>query len=229
MPVEDWKLSLDSFRNRIKKLRKGVPVETAQFNDPLAEEVEWTPLAPGGASFKTNTLSKINVYRYEFKASVGALIFYWTFIIVGLGVAIGAFFAGDPGEVERNSPAIGPLIFGAIFSAVGVLMLTSQSKPITFDKGQGLFWRGKNPPTSMRINHEKKPQWANLPDIHALQIIKEYCRGSNRSRGYYSYELNLVLNDGSRIHVIDHGKYGHLKRDAEILAEFLNVPLWNGS
>lgn len=213
-------MTLDKFKRRLKDFRKGVSIDPSQFNDPLALEVDWLPLAPGGANFKTKLLTKTNSYRYQFEPSVGALIFYWSFVLMGFGVTVWGYFSDE---------SMATIICGAIFAILGAFMLTSQTKPIIFDKGKGLFWIGKSPPRSRLVKQSKKQKSANIPDIHALQILKEYCRGSNRSRGYYSYELNLVLKDASRIHVIDHGKYDSLKQDSETLAEFLRVPIWNGA
>ena len=67
--------------------------------------------------------------------------------------------------------------------------------------------------------------FAGLEDIHALQLISEYCRGSKRS--YYSYELNLVLRNGRRINVMDHGDSEKLREDAKTLSQFLEKPLWD--
>ena len=44
---------------------------------------------------------------------------------------------------------------------------------------------------------------------------------------YKSYEMNLVLKDGERILVIDHGDQKQVESDAAMLAVFLNVPVWN--
>ena len=38
---------------------------------------------------------------------------------------------------------------------------------------------------------------------------------------------NLVLADGSRVNVVDHGDLGQVRADAAMLAEFLSVPLWD--
>ncbi len=39
------------------------------------------------------------------------------------------------------------------------------------------------------------------------------------------YELNLILKDGSRLNVVDHGNRDALQGDARTLAEFLDVDL----
>lgn len=68
--------------------------------------------------------------------------------------------------------------------------------------------------------------FAGLEDIHALQLLSEYCRGGKK-RSYYSYELNLVLRNGRRINVMDHGDCKKLREDAQTLSEFLDKPVWD--
>ena len=55
--------------------------------------------------------------------------------------------------------------------------------------------------------------------------VRQACSG-DKSR-YYSYELNLVLEDGSRLNVIDHGNVEAIRADAQKLAAFLGKPLWD--
>ena len=40
---------------------------------------------------------------------------------------------------------------------------------------------------------------------------------------------DVVLRDGERVHVVDHGSYTHIDEDAQTLAEFLGVPVWDVS
>ena len=54
--------------------------------------------------------------------------------------------------------------------------------------------------------------------------ISEYCGGKS---SYYSYELNLVLSDGTRLNIVDHGDLRRVRRDGATLARFLGVPLWD--
>jgi hypothetical protein len=55
--------------------------------------------------------------------------------------------------------------------------------------------------------------------------LTEYVSGNKSS--YYSYELNLVLDDGSRINVVDHGNLERLRSDAQTLSQFLGKPVWD--
>jgi ankyrin repeat protein len=50
----------------------------------------------------------------------------------------------------------------------------------------------------------------------------------NESADFVSYEINLVFEDGKRVHVIDHGDEASIFEQSNHLADFLSVPLWDG-
>ena len=64
-----------------------------------------------------------------------------------------------------------------------------------------------------------------MENIRAIQLIREYVRGNRNS--YYSYELNLVCSSGDRINIVDHGSLRAIREDAEILANYLSLPVWD--
>ncbi len=105
-------------------------------------------------------------------------------------------------------------------------MLNRGTQPIVFDKQSGYFWKGRKNPGEV-YRPEAIKCWAELENIHALQLISEHCRSDKSS--YYSYELNLVMKDSSRINVVDHGKHDKIRADAAALSEFLEKPVWDGS
>ena len=41
--------------------------------------------------------------------------------------------------------------------------------------------------------------------------------------------MNLVLHDGRRYNVVDHGDQAKIRADAQALAAFLNVPVWDAT
>jgi hypothetical protein len=96
--------------------------------------------------------------------------------------------------------------------------------PIVFDKSSGHLWKGRKDPNKAldRMAHD---EFTRLEQIHSLQLLSEYCHG--RKNSYYSYELNLVLEDGKRVNVIDHGNLDQLRMDARRLSGFLQIPLWD--
>ena len=68
----------------------------------------------------------------------------------------------------------------------------------------------------------------HIEQIHALQLLSKQRVKSMQSVGtYQSFELNLVLRNGSRVHVIDHGDGPRLRQDAQALSRFLSRPLWD--
>ena len=65
----------------------------------------------------------------------------------------------------------------------------------------------------------------NLDQVCAIQLIREYV--SNHDSQYYSYELNLVCADGKRINIVDHNSLRTIRKDSEVLADYLSIPVWD--
>ena len=105
--------------------------------------------------------------------------------------------------------------------------------PSVFDKKIGWYWKGKiidDDIEQIKQQHDA----IELSKIHAIQLLSEYVesklgptRSSTRQNPFYSYELNLVLKDGSRINVIEDINQRRLEKDASDLSDFLNVPVWS--
>ena len=219
------------FMELFRKLRGVVddndPFDPSRFGDPVAEQTSWMPAKRGGANFRTRRLVTVTPNRIEFRASIGAKIFFGSFLLGGIGVTVGvSAFHFSTGTFSFNSDTVLPLLAGIVFATVGGCLLYFGTAPIVFDKGRGWFWKGRKARDGVFDSNSSK-HFAGLEDIHALQLISEYCRGSKRS--YYSYELNLVLRDGRRINVMDHGDCEKLREDAETLSRFLERPVWDAT
>jgi len=202
-------------------------VDPAGFDDPVAIKTRWTPVKSGGSNFCTRKLKAIESHRIEFRATFGAIIFYSVFFVAGIvtTVVIVTINLGKETMVF-NAETFFPVLVGLVFAVVGLTMLIVGTTPIVFDRLNGYFWRGRKQP-SYTPEASAKANSVELGKIHALQIISEYCRGDKSS--YYSYELNLVLRDGERINVVDHGNKRRLQNDAQTLANFLGVPVWDAA
>lgn len=119
-----------------------------------------------------------------------------------------------------------------VFFIAGFFLFRSSTKPIVFNKTTGYFWKG-------RLKDNESPdqkalkEYCRLTDIAALQIVAEHISGSSsssgRSQSYRSYEINLILRNAGRLNVIDHGNRKKLMEDAEKLASYLGVPVWDGT
>ncbi len=175
--------------------------------------VDWSPMKSGGANFKTHALKNNGVNQMMFVASTGMFLFALFFSLIG-GI-VGIVFLVSSGEII-------PTIIGFVFVAVGLGMYFFAAIPRVFDKEQGFYWKGK----LKRINEQSImncKEYCRLREVEAIQIVSEYVK-SDKSR-YYSYEINLVLRNGKRIHVIDHGNKKSIEKDAEQLSQFLKVPV----
>jgi hypothetical protein len=205
-----------------------VTFDPADLGDDVATRTEWEPAKSGGSNFRTHRFVAVDHGRAEFRATPGAVAFYLIFLLMGLGVMVVFTIAtrAIPEGSGEAFPLIFPIVIGSIFVAVGGGMLYFGTAPIVFDRGRGEFWKGRVAPyeagNRLEIKHHTK-----LDRIHALQIISERCRTKNST--YYSYELNLVLDDATRMNVIDHGDLDDMRRDAETLAKLLGKPLWDAT
>ncbi len=173
--------------------------DPARWNDPVALTTEWTPLSPGGSSFRTHTLVALEHSRVGFKKSFQFWLFGLLFLGLGLGIAGWGAYSG-----------IWPFgLFGLPFAAAGGFMLLP--RPIVFDDATRAFLaRGASTPYG---------------SIHAIQILREYV--SSKNGGFDSYELNLVLKDGKRLPVIDHGDLDAIRSSASRLATQLGCRVWD--
>lgn len=189
--------------------RDNEPVDP--LNDPVSARTDWTPLRNSGANFKTRVLVAVGTNRVEFRASRGEKGFALTFLIYGLFM-LGVLLLA-PGKVKKGDWGISFAIH-LIFPIVGGCLLYFMTTPIVFDKERGIFRKGR----------KMADAFVGLDKIHALQLVSVYISGS---RSFYSHELNLVLETGARINVVDSGDGTQLRKDAETLSAFLGKPLWN--
>ena len=183
------------------------------LEDPIALKTSWDPLVSGGWNLCTHRLSSVNGRR---KMQVSLIAHCFCFFCIGFGVYVsrlGVWMVNDPSVVTSgNMPTWLVPIVPLVFSAYGFgLLWWLYRKNVLFDKRQGTYTcRGES---------------SSLHEIHAIQLIREYCVGSKNS--YHSYEMNLVLKTGWRFNVTDHGSLGAIREDGKRLAEYLGIPVWD--
>jgi hypothetical protein len=207
--------------------RSREPFEPSSMNDPVAMQTKWTPCKRGGANFCTHKLVQDGPNRLHFRPTVGAVLFGLVFFGVGstlIVVFVASLFTSQGPVGDKVTSLLIVSLVGGLFAGVGANQLWSGTVPIVFDLKRRLFWKGWDEPRAPRGEPTKTS--APLDRVHALQIISEYCSGKN---SFWSYEVNLVLDDGSRINVIDHGNLSRVRTDARNLATALQIPLWDPS
>ena len=184
------------------------------LGDPIALETEWEGVNEGGLNIASHKLVEVSHYRVEFRSTVKVRVVYGVFIAIGLYICI-----------SSNSVFSGSVLCGAVFIGVGVLLLFFGSVPFAFDKQLGYFWKGRKDPDEEEKKGSNKTL-GRLLDAHAIQLLHKSIRNSGRSSRTDSNELNIVMKDGSRINVLDHGDRPKLLEDAEKLSEFLVQVGW---
>ena len=201
----------------------------AQYqDDPVAQAAGWSPASKGGSSFCTHRLERIGTERIQFKATAGAKAFAAIFMLAGLIILIiSVVVITGKGFYEKYDQIILPLI-GVVFTMAGLYMFRWFGRPIVFDLSAGYFWIGKGRPGD-HFDTGKLKSLTPLSEVYAIQLVTEICRDKNSKNDciYTSHELNLVLRDGSRVTVVDHGSADLLRTDADSLAVFLGVPVWD--
>lgn len=180
-----------------------------------------TPLAPGGASFTTSRLKDCGNGRYEFRSTLGYCLVLLPFFVVGLAAVI----AGITKLADELHTGIGIIVFGCFFLVIVYALGFQMFRRGKFDFQKKCYWKDRKDP-NYRLPAEDLRDHIPFREIAALQILRETCRGSKGST-WFSYELNIVCQDGSRKNVVDHGGAAAVREDAAFLAEKLGVPVLN--
>lgn len=218
-------------RKLLEALKNLVPppevFDLSQLNDPLAVQIEWTPMRCGDSGFTTHKLVHVHADRVEFRPSWELKLFLGFHLFAGVLVPA-AFVAimllvGEIGSRVVFLVLI-PAVTGTLLMTIGGMIYYRHSAPIVFDRYQRHFWKGRKAPNEV-LNISALKDACKLGDIHAVQLIPEYCLFNKPP--YNRFELNLVLHNGRRINVIGHSNPAKLRKDAQLLARFLHVPVWD--
>ena len=227
------------FKKLVQKLRgvenEGSTIDPSQFRDPIAMQTDWTPLIDGLIKTRTYKLVKVNSNRVEFRATLGLKLVYLLFLICGLALPLFFIYFYIYTYTERGFsynmsmliPVIISLVLTLAFLIFSGCLFYRSTIPIVFDKEKGVFWKGRKEPGKVYDNKALK-HLTELDEIHALQLISEYCSGNLfYSHPHYNYELNLVLENGKRINVIGLSNQDQLQEDADTISVFLDKPVWD--
>ena len=200
--------------------------DPSSIGDPVASQTQWVPLKRGGKNYRSHKIRMPNSSRLEFRVSISAFLFYSIVVLIGLALMGSASVNTLPaGGYAFHVRDVTLFVAGVVVAVLGACLVYSGTAPIVFDKRQGYFWKGKKAPRVLSASMPLK-NVAKLDDIHALQLISEYIMGT-RSHDHYSFELNLVLKDGKRINVVDHGDLTRMRADVATLSAFLGKPIWD--
>ena len=183
----------------------------------MVPDLDWTPLVRGGINIKTHQLVADGPFRWCFKRSLEARLLIWFLTLFPLLILGILFFENLKNPVNQEEVLVALLVTSVII-LLNLYFRFSFGQTIVFDKHAGFFRKGKRDKHPMKLN-----------EIDALQIISKYIWApSSRAASYHSHELNLVLKNGKRRAVINHGDLAAIQNEATALASFLKVPVLKG-
>ncbi|MEO0900077.1 MAG: hypothetical protein AAFY71_26920 [Bacteroidota bacterium] len=197
-----------------------------RFAHPMAEKVAWAPLKPGGTNVRAEKAVQISAMEVIIKSTftvkaIALLVFLLGLSMLFLGVA------------DMINPSQGILEFhGGFLMLISLLplwagnhLIKKVAKRSNFQRENSSFFQEK-PERAFSIQKIKSSE-VSLDNIVAIQLLREYIR-SSEGKHFDSYEMNLVLDDGSRVNLMDHGDLRSIRSDAKMIARFLSVPVWDG-
>ena len=194
----------------------------ADLDDPIAQQTKWGPTQSEGASFRTHKLVQASGTRAVFRPEWRAVAFYLLPLTIGVLIVASTIFS----LISGGSTQCLAIPFGMLFAFVGWWLLKNGTIPVVFDVSRGEYWKGRKP--SNRPGKRTGPtDYTELDRIYALQIISDY--HSSKDSSHFSYELNLVLDDATRMHVVEHGDRRVLREDAQTLSTLIGKPLWDAT
>ncbi len=163
-----------------------------------------------GPKFRSHTVI-IDENIADLKPTISSLLFCVVYIVVGLFLITLAVYVYVKNHQIDFTIFLGG--FGIAITTFGFTLITPFVKQVTFDKNRGTF---KN-----NIDRSVK-----LENIISLQILNKMIT-SKHGLSYPCYELNMFTKNGRRINILNHNDLDQLKSDAEKLAEFLSVELFD--
>ena len=117
--------------------------------------------------------------------------------------------------------------FGSCALFYVATLLRKPVRALEFNKNTGVFWIEKQLVFGWKVGES-----AQMPiaQVHSLQILS-YTNPDGISFNDHivakEHEINVVFISGERVNIVKHRNGSAIRRDAEALAAFLEVPVWD--
>lgn len=213
----------DIWSNISKSKQEKIKKAFINISDPFAKKISWERLNIWWTNFITNILTKNTNWNLELKSSFQTKIFLIVFSLIPFILFLTLFLNYFTKETNLNT-IVALFVFTLFYFWTNFFIFNNFSKPIVFDKKIGYFYKWKLNLNLEMIDIDDK-NITSLNNIYAVQLLSEFVYWNMGS--YYSYELNLVLKDKSRINLIDHWNLNIIKSNAKTIWNYLWVPVWD--
>ncbi len=199
-------------------------METAEQKYP--GKTDWTPLTATTANFDQYKLHLDQRGRLSFRPSWPNLSFGIFFAIFGL-----IFFLLCSLLLYNILPLA--LLVGFVsllITLFGLYLTYAVTTPIVFDRAQGIIRLGRGRDNQLDHAAIKAVQLLGrqVDSTHKARTTGRSSYDSKHHMSYQNYQLNLVLRDGERRHVVSYFNRDKAIDAATQLADHIGVNLWNG-
>lgn len=204
-------------------LPEGFHNEVIEARENSREKVSTYLLNRGGPSFETHILhkSRNNILRFKLSPRLG----FETIILFGIPLAFIVFLFykfNTTGSFKFLLNKSSLYFVAGYFCMTFLASLLGNLKYYTFSKVVNYYYKGF-PLFPYQLAYEK----CELNDILAIQVLGEELIEEKSKARLNSFELNLVLKNLKRVHVVDHNNLQGMLDDVDILSKYLNVPIWH--
>jgi|GEM_PF-7096326 len=193
------------------------------INDPLAQKIQWSPIKPVASQLSMKLYQQDENYlhiRYGRRPIYQSLILASIFAVLACSpywipnLPANWVPADIAGLAQELSSFI--LVIGFVLIAVAMIPFYGARIETIIDRQKGTLTQIQ-PWFSIRRS-------ISLGNAHAIQLLT-YKR--NSSKAWVQYEMNLVLGNEERMHLMGSDSCSELQRNSECIARYLGLPVWD--
>jgi hypothetical protein len=115
------------------------------------------------------------------------------------------------------------IVFGVLCLIGSFLLYRKATTPHFFDRTKGFYYKGRRNPEKFS-DSDKVKTFIPFENIQAIQLLRQLYDDPHDSD---VYELNLILKNSERVHVLEYASLNLIEEDAAYLSHFMDVPIWS--
>lgn len=178
----------------------------------MYQKIEWEPMCSTRKLLNMHILEKIDGH-FEIKKNIYFFSLFVTSLLVAQVFILYGF--ADMAISAEPNPII-PFSVALIFLCMSALIVYLDNN-VFFNRDSHVFYKSKK--RHLLDFKNKYEVIGDFSDILILQLL------SKKEEGVaYSYELNAVLNNGERFHIIELSNLEQAINQLNELSDFLNIP-----
>ncbi|MFN7113289.1 MAG: hypothetical protein ACK4PK_02910 [Alphaproteobacteria bacterium] len=178
--------------------------DPSEFKDDIAKRTEWEAFNKASGNVNLSRLiTDPDGHHLFYKPTLGLYLLSGGFIFMGLfcpAIIIGSTIQeGKP--IDKD--VIVPTLICLVFAVIGIGIFFGLRKRLRFDMTERCV-----------IDGEARTYFS---EIHALQLVVQ------RGNKYRNYQLNLVLRDAERVHVMNYADSQTARADTARIAAAIGI------